>query len=192
MLTITVRGKNLEITESLRTLVEGKLGRLDHYDEGLTEAIVELTAEKTKSVQDRNHVDVSLLASGNLIVRAEARGVDMRTAVDNVAEIVQKQLIRHKERLQDRVQISAAKTVGEAISTDYRRDNPRDEPEARIMTEQIDVKPMSVDDAVEEMRTTGREWMVFINSELSQVNVLAHTGGHNYVLYIQGRRGVQL
>lgn len=185
MLTITVRGKNLEITESLRRLVEEKLGRMDRFYDGLTEANVELTAEKTKSVNSRNHVDVSLLASGNLILRAEAHGVDMRTAVDNITDIVQKQLVRLKERLHDRQNVSVAKTIGEAVSTDYRRENPRDEPEARIMTETIDNKPMSVEEAVDEMRLAGQDYLIFFNSDTNQVNVLARTSEHNYVLYIQ-------
>ena len=43
---ITISGKNLEVTEGLRTAVEDKLGKLERYFTPETEVIVTLSVEK--------------------------------------------------------------------------------------------------------------------------------------------------
>ena len=109
---MVVRGKNLEVTDSVRQLVEGKLGKVDRYFEDITEAVVELSYDKNlRNAEARTHVDVSLLADGALLLRAEAHGRDLRTALDSVADVIQRRTVRHKEKLQQRGRVSAAKTV---------------------------------------------------------------------------------
>ena len=45
---ITISGKNLEVTEGLRTAVEDKLGKLERYFTPETEVIVTLSVEKER------------------------------------------------------------------------------------------------------------------------------------------------
>jgi putative sigma-54 modulation protein len=188
MVQVTIKGKNLEITESLRSLVEDKFGRLDKYSDDLTEIRVELTHERTKSAIDRNHVDAMLIASGRLILRAEAHGIDMRAAVDTLFDTVQGQLLRHKERLHERPRASAAKTAGEIISGEMRRATPLDMPDHVILTEPIEVKPMSVGEAVDELRLSGDDFLVFVNSDSDQVNVLRMADRRHFTIYVpEGR-----
>jgi putative sigma-54 modulation protein len=190
MVQVTIKGKNLEITESLRSLVEDKFGRLDKYSDDLTEIRVELTHERTKAAVDRNHIDAMLMASGSQILRAEARGIDMRAAIDTLFETVQGQLLRHKERLHDRSRASAAKTAGEIVSGEMRRANPLDMPDHVILTEPIEVKPMSVAEAVDEMRLSGDDILVFVNSDSDQVNVLRMADQRHFTIYVpEGRVG---
>ncbi len=179
---LNVRGKNLEVTESLRALVQDKLGKLDRYFDELTEVDVELTFEKTKSVQDRHHVDASLLASGSLILRAEARGVDMRAALDNLFEVVQGRVVRHKEKLQQRGKVSAAKA---AAAQEAAESAPvgRLTPEPVVNVQQIDTKPVTVDEALEELAAADQDWMVFVNARSGHVNVLERRRDGSYILH---------
>jgi len=183
---LLIRGKNLEVTESLRALVEGKLGKLDRYLGNLTEVEVELTYEKTKAVQDRNHVDVSLLADGSLLLRAEARGVDMRTALDNLADVIQGRIVRHKEKLQERGKVSAAKTAAAVVAAEMEGPALAERERPVVETQQIEMKPLSVEEALDEMSMVGRDWFLFINADSGQVNLLQRRADGNYTLFVPG------
>ena len=52
---ITISGKNLEVTEGLRTAVEDKLGKLERYFTPETEVIVTLSVEK-----ERQKIEVTI------------------------------------------------------------------------------------------------------------------------------------
>ena len=57
---LIITGKNVEVTDWLRSYVEKKIGKLDRYLPGIGEARVELAVEKTKSAQDRQVVQVTV------------------------------------------------------------------------------------------------------------------------------------
>ncbi len=180
---LVIRGKNLEITESLRAMVEDKFAKLDRYLDNLTEVDVELTYEKTRTVEGRNHADVSLLADGALILRAEANGVDMRAALDNLSEIIQNRMTRRKEKLQGRGKVSAAKTAAAEIAASMAAETvARGTP--RVQTEEIEMKPLSVEEAIDEMPLSGRDWFLFINADSGQANLLRRGPDGNYTLYV--------
>jgi ribosomal subunit interface protein len=65
MLIIT-KGKNLAITPSLRTLAQNKVARLERYLPAIELVEVEFSVEPTKSVVDRQIVQLTLQFYGNL------------------------------------------------------------------------------------------------------------------------------
>ena len=58
----TIRGKNIEVTEGLRSAVTEKLGKLEKYFTPETEIIVTLSVEK-----DRQKIEVTIPVKGNII-----------------------------------------------------------------------------------------------------------------------------
>ena len=75
---ITISGKNLEVTEGLRTAVEDKLGKLERYFTPETEVIVTLSVEK-----ERQKIEVTIPVKGN-IIRSEQTSNDMYVSIDLV------------------------------------------------------------------------------------------------------------
>ena len=194
---LVVRGKNIEVTDSLRQLVEGKLGKVDRYFEVITEAVVELSYDRNlRNAEARTHVDVSLLADGALLIRAEAQGRDLRTALDSVSDIIQRRTVRHKEKLQQRGRVSAAKTVAaisagldaaDAIASVPLEEGEDEEESVRIEQREILAKPLTVDEALESMYESDAEVLAFINATTDQINVLHRQSDDRYVLYVPPR-----
>jgi putative sigma-54 modulation protein len=194
---LVVRGKNLEVSDSLRQLVEGKLGKVDRYFEDITEAVVELSYDKNlRNAEARTHVDVSLLANGALLLRAEAQGRDLRTALDSVADVIQRRTVRHKEKLQQRGRVSAAKTVAaiaagldaaDAIASVPLEDDEDEEESVRIEQREILAKPLTVDEALESMYDSDDVVLAFINATTDQINVLHRRDDGHYILYVPPR-----
>ncbi|MGD9404495.1 MAG: ribosome-associated translation inhibitor RaiA, partial [Anaerolineae bacterium] len=77
---LTIKGKNVEITDRLNDYVEKKIGKLDRYLPSISEAGVELTTEGTRAAEDRQVCQVTVRANGT-ILRAEVRSDDMFTSI---------------------------------------------------------------------------------------------------------------
>lgn len=98
---LTIKGKNVEITDRLRDYVHKKIGKLDRYLPSITEAWVELAVEGAKAAQDRQVCQVTVRSSG-MILRAEERSDDMFTAIDTVLNKMYRQIARFKGKRQNR------------------------------------------------------------------------------------------
>lgn len=193
---LVVRGKNLEITDSVRELVASKLGRVDRYFENITEAVVELNFDKNlRDADARTHVDVSLLADGALLLRAEAQGRDLRTALDSASDVLHRRTVRHKEKLQRRGRVSAAKTVAALAANldtaDAIANAPIDEDDeegVQVEQREIPAKPLTVDEALESIFDSDSDVLVFLNATTDQVNVLHRQPDGRYLLLVPPRR----
>ena len=76
MATFTVRGKNIEITPSLREYVEKRVGKIEKYFEKVDEITVLLTVSKGRHI-----VEVTVPVPGGVLLRGEEATMDMYTSV---------------------------------------------------------------------------------------------------------------
>ena len=166
-----ISGKNIDVTDSLRTAVEDKLSKLEKYFTSETEVHVTLGVEK-----DRQKIEVTIPVKGN-IIRSEQVSNDMYVSIDLVEEIIERQLKRYKNRLVDQKQ-SASYFKKEFIEKEY-----MDEEEIKIIrTKKFDIKPMYPEDACIQMELLGHNFFVFCNAETDQVNVVYKRKGNTYGL----------
>ena len=76
-----ISGKNITVTDGLRTAVEDKLGKLERYFTPDTEVVVTLSVEK-----ERQKIEVTIPVKGN-IIRSEQVSNDMYVSIDLVEEV---------------------------------------------------------------------------------------------------------
>lgn len=166
-----IAGKNIDVTDGLRTAVEEKIGKLERYFNPETEAHVTLSVEK-----DRQKIEVTIPVKGS-IIRSEQVSNDMYVSIDLVEEIIERQLKKYKNKLVDQKQ-SASFFKQEFIDKDY-----MDEEEVKILrTKKFDIKPMYPEDACIQMELLGHSFFVFCNAETDQVNVVYKRKGNTYGL----------
>ena len=96
-----ISGKNIAVTEGLRTAVEDKLGKLERYFTPDTEIVVTLSVEK-----ERQKIEVTIPVKGN-IIRSEQISNDMYVSIDLVEEVIERQLRKYKNKLVDKQQAAA-------------------------------------------------------------------------------------
>jgi putative sigma-54 modulation protein len=92
---LNLTGHHVDITESLRDYVTEKLSRLERHFEHMTQVNVVLTVEKQ---QQRAEATVNV-AKGQLF--ADASSEHMYAAIDALADKLDRQLLKHKEKLGD-------------------------------------------------------------------------------------------
>lgn len=164
-----ISGKNMGITEALRSAVEDKLSKLEKYFTSETEVHVTLSVEK-----DRQKIEVTIPVKGN-IIRSEQVSNDMYVSIDLVEEIIERQLKKYKNKIIDKHQ-SAGNFKQEFIEKEY-----VDDEEIQIVrSKKFDIKPMYPEDACIQMELLGHNFYVFVNAETDQVNVVYKRKGSTY------------
>ena len=164
-----ISGKNITVSQGLKTAVEDKLGKLERYFTPDTEVVVTLSVEK-----ERQKIEVTIPMKGN-IIRSEQVSNDMYVSIDLVEEVIERQLRKYKNKIVDKQQ-AAANFQKEYLDKDY-------EEEVKIIrTKKFGIKPMYPEDACVQMELLGHNFFVFFNAETEQVNVVYKRKGNTYGL----------
>ena len=107
-----VKGKNLEVSDSMRTYVERRLQKLDRRVHELTEVEIELAIERNPSIADSQVAEATVHLKGRTL-RAREAARDMKAAVDELAD----KLVRQVRDLHDK-RVAGRKHFDEPESAD--------------------------------------------------------------------------
>src|SRR3954449_625123 len=86
-----VKGKNLEVNDSIRSYVERKLQKLDRRVHELTEVEIELAVERNPSIADSQVAEATVHLKGRTL-RARETARDMKAAIDQLADKLTRQV----------------------------------------------------------------------------------------------------
>ncbi len=169
---ITISGKNIDITEALRSAVEDKLTRLEKYF--TPEAIVNVTLSVTKKRHQK--MEVTIPVKGH-IIRAEQESDDMYVTIDLVEEVIETQLKKYRQKLISQQQ------GGGSFKQEFLDSETVGEEEVQIIrSKKFEMKPMFPEDACVQMELLGHNFFVFRNAETDDVNVVYKRKDGNYGL----------
>ena len=165
-----ITGRNIDVTPGLDEAIRDKIGRLDKYFTEDTTANVTLSVDK-----DRHKIEVTIPVK-NGIIRAEQVSSDMYVSIDLVEEVIERQLKKYKNRLQDKQQAEGSSFKREFLEADY----AEDEDIKIVRRKQFDMKPMYPEDACVQMELLGHSFYVFRNAEDEQICVVYKRKGGTY------------
>lgn len=168
---LSVKTRNLEITEALRSYAEEKLRRLSKY----LENIVAVTA--VLSVEKHRHLAEVTMRVRDLTIRAEESTDDLYSSIDLVVEKLERQILRYKERIVAHM-ARGARTEGRAAASVSLAEG---EPPV-VKTKRFAVKPAEVDEAIMQMNLVGHSFYVFRNARTDEVNVVYRRRDGHYGL----------
>ncbi|MBV1818754.1 ribosome-associated translation inhibitor RaiA [Clostridium cochlearium] len=169
---ITVTGKNIEVTNALRNVVEKKLEKLDKYFKPDVEAQVTLSVEKNRQI-----IEVTIPFNG-VILRGEEANEDMYASIDLVIDKLERQIRKQKTKLQKRMHGDSLRFQ---FIPDYEGDKSKEESKI-VKTKRFAMKPMSSEEAVLQMELIGHNFFVFENGDTGEVNVIYKRKDGNYGL----------
>ncbi len=175
---LQIAGTNLELTPAVHRYVERKLGKLNRHLPSIIESKVEISEEKTRSPQQHYLVRVTVTGGvGGAVFHGEERGEDLFKAVDKVASIMIRQLENHKGKLYEKGRGSsfARGELNEATE-------PVEPARKVVKTKRFAVKPMSVDEAVEQMELLGHSFFLFFDADTEEIKLLYRQNDGNYGL----------
>ena len=97
---LTISGHHLEVTPSLRSYVTSKLERIVRHFDQVVDVKVLLTVEKQKEKEGRQRAECNIHVKGTDMF-AESSHADLYAAVDELVDKLDRQVVRHKTRLQE-------------------------------------------------------------------------------------------
>ena len=96
---LTISGHHLEVTPALRTYVTTKLDRITRHFDQVVDVKVLLSVENQKEKDRRQRAECRIGVKGSDLF-AESSHEDLYAAVDELVDKLDRQVVRHKDRLQ--------------------------------------------------------------------------------------------
>ncbi len=161
---LQVKGKNVEVTDSIREYAEEKLSKLERQLADPTRVELELAVERNPSIS-QNHVAEATIWTKGPILRAREASADHKASIDQLVDKLERQVKRYREKRRPR---RGQQTEG-AIPEDG---IPVDEELRIVKSKQFAVKPMGPEEAVLQLELVGHDFFVFQNADSGDVNVV--------------------
>ncbi|OQY09261.1 MAG: ribosomal subunit interface protein [Fusobacteriia bacterium 4572_132] len=170
-----ISGRHLEITDAIRSYAEKKVGKVTHYFKNIIEMDVTLSVEHSKTEGDKHTADVLVFANGKKI-KATASDSILYAAIDEVADLVEKQVKKYNEKMKDRQhhqpnlkEMAAKVNIPEKFEGHI------------IKSKLISPKPMGVEEAILQMEALNELFYVYMNHETGAMNVVYKRKENSYV-----------
>ena len=103
---LTISGHHLEVTPALREYVLTKLDRVTRHFDQVVDVTVLLSVGKLKEKELRQKAEVTLHVKGKDIF-VEQSDEDLYAAIDALMDKLDRQVCRHKDRLQNHHHVAA-------------------------------------------------------------------------------------
>lgn len=173
---VQVRGNGIAVNDDLRQYVDLRLAKLDRLVSRVVEAKLELRHRHNRVGPDMVTAQVTIQTHRN-ILRAEEDATDVKVAIDRAVDKLGRQLRRFHERRTDhkpdRIKQMSDPTT-DAVLAEIVAAVPDDEDEAGrlVRTKRFGLKPMDVDEAIDQMELLGHDFFLFDNSEEGTLSVV--------------------
>ena len=177
---LQVKGRNVDLTQSLKDYAEKRLSKLDRHLNGSTRVELELIGERNPSI-GANQVAEGTVWTNGPVLRAREAAHDMNAAIDLLVD----KLDRQAQKLHDKRRRGPARHQKHMGDDTLASDPEIPEPtESEIVkTKQFAVKPMTPDEAALQLELIGHDFFVFQNAETDGVNVIyrRRDGGYGLI-----------
>jgi putative sigma-54 modulation protein len=173
---LQVKGKNLEVSDSIRLYAEQKLGKLDRQLHELTKIELELAVEKNPSISANQVAEATIWTKGPVPRAREASG-DMRASIDALTEKLARQVKHYRDKRSRRSPRGNSNHPGGVPIV------PEETEPQIVKSKQFPVKPMTPEEAVLQLELVGHDFFVFQNADTSEVNVVyrRRDGGYGLI-----------
>ena len=94
---LQVKGKNVDVSPSIREYAERKLAKLDKQLADQTQVEVELSEQRNPSIAESHVAEATIFTKGPTL-RARVSNRDMRASIDRLVDKLERQVKRYRER----------------------------------------------------------------------------------------------
>ena len=174
---LQVKGKNVEVSDSIRRYAEEKMGKLDRQLHALTQVELELCVERNPSISANQVAEATVWTKGPTL-RAREASTDMKASIDQLTEKLLRQVEHYRGKR------SRKQTRGNGIPSGGSMSTPDEETGPQIVkSKQFSVKPMSAEEAALQLELVGHDFFVFRSDESGDVNVIyrRRDGGYGLI-----------
>ena len=161
---VTIHGRNVEVTDRLRTATEEKVGRLSRHHQGWEHAEVHFIEERNPRISAKEVCEATLRGHGK-IIRAKAASADSLTSLDKVVDKLEHQIDKLKSRLISRTHPKHHQVHSSSPVDDDDPEPAEQGPPRIVKSKQFDMKPMTPEEAALQMDVLGHDFYLFNNTD---------------------------
>src|SRR6184192_1609094 len=141
---LQVKGKNVEVSDSIRRYAEEKLSKLDRQLHAMTQVELELCVERNPSISANQIAEGTIWTKGPTL-RAREASTDMKASIDELTDKLLRQVEHYKAKRRGRqARGNGIPPPGGPMSSPDEETGPQ-----IVKTKQFAVKPMSPEEAVQ-------------------------------------------
>ena len=163
---LEVKGRNVEVNDSIRRYAEEKFDRIDRQLPEETQIEVELTLETNPSISEDHIAEATVWTKGSTL-RVRETSNAFETSIDQLSDKLERQVKRYREKRSRR-------------ETGRRANGRSDEPTFSgeqldrmiVKSKQFELQPLTPDEAAVELELIGHDFFVFTNAETGLTNVV--------------------
>lgn len=173
---LQVKGKNVEVSDSLRGYAQQKLSKLEKHLSANAQLELELAVERNPSISANQVAEATVWTKGP-VIRARETSTDMRASIDLLVEKLERQARRARDKRRRGPSRTNSSGPPETIPVVADEEEP-----VIVKTKQFAVKPMTPEEAVLQLELVGHDFFVFLDADSSDVNVVYRRRDGNYGL----------
>ena len=174
---LQVKGKNVEVSESVRKYAEKRLGKLEKQLADPTQVELELAIERNPAIAD-NHVAEATIWTKGPTLRAREAATGWEASIDQLVDKLERQVVRYREKRNNHHKGgNHGRTRAEAEIGEVGLPEPR-----LVKTKRFAMKPMSAEEASLQLELVGHDFFVFENAESGETNVVYRRRDGDYGL----------
>lgn len=159
----SVTFKNLDPSDHLKSYVSNKLNRMDKLLDNPAEAQVVLSVEKIR------HIAEIRLTGDRLNIVCREKSNDMYSSIDLALDKLEKQVKKQKAKIKNHRQGNRGE---EKPAETVAAEEPEEVPAPNVIVQNLEYKPMDVEEATMQMDLISDSFLVFRNARTNQINVL--------------------
>ena len=166
-----IRGEKVEITSSIRSYIEEKIGKLDKYFENSDDIDANVVV-KVRGKEQKIEITIPAL---HYTLRSEESNDDLYAAIDLTVDKLERQIRKNKTKINSRIKRNVIKNFEMDLEDNFEDDNSK-----VLKRKKIDMKPMDEEEAILQMNMLGHSFFVFKNIDTNSVCVLYLRKDGNY------------
>ena len=173
----TFTGKKVNLSNRVQSYAEKKVGKLERYFKTEPEASLVFSVEK-----DRNKVELTI-RSGSMVLRVAESTSDLFASIDAAVTSMERQLRKHKTRLEKRLRQDAFERTVPAEEAPTLVPDVVEESEFEVVrTKKFPIKPMTVDEAILQMDLLDHTFYAFKDEDSGAFAVVYRRNNGGYGL----------
>jgi putative sigma-54 modulation protein len=172
---VKIAERHTSSSGTLRAYVIEKTKGLERYFDGIVSIDVVLSVEK-----ERHIADFHAHLTNRKVIGAHEASADMSASIDKAIDRLKRQLVKHKNHLREKDRVAVALPLQ---NIEIEKGNHRE----ILRTDIYFHKPMTPEEAALQLDAIEKGFLVFINAETDQVNIIYHRRDGNLGL-IEPRR----
>ncbi len=174
---VSVTFRHMETDKGVKAYVKEKVEKLHKYIENPREVHVVLAVEKFRHI-----AEITMVGNGG-IFNSQGRNNDLYAAIDQMVDKMERQIRERREKVRQKRAIPGSPKSPPSRIGKLRERREEGDLSSVVRRRRIIAKPMSLEEALSQLSLSEKDFLIFVNSEDGQMNVVYRSkdGGYEWV-----------